>query len=135
MVVKPYQLGDSALVNTRARDDWGVAGQADGMAYTLWDGDTPIACGGVLPNYEGVGSVWCVVSDEARHHGLELTKKVKFLMNDTMEFYGMHRLNALVLSDKDEYVRWAKIMGFEVEAKLEQAAPDKTDLYLMGKVV
>ncbi len=135
MVVKPYVLGDSASIDARIGDDWGIAGQADGMAYTLWDNDKPIACGGVLPVWDGVGSVWCVMSNDVRNHGLELTKKVRFLMNDTMEFYSMHRLNAIVSVNKPEYVRWARLMGFEIETVLEKAAPDKTDLYFMGKVI
>lgn len=135
MVVKPYKLGDSALVKMRENDDWGITGQMHGIAYTIWDNDKAIACGGVIPSYEGVGSVWCIVSDDIRGKGLEFTKKVKFLMKDTTSFYGMHKLNAMVMSNNSEYKRWAKLMGFKEEAILEQAAPDKTDLCLMGKVV
>jgi RimJ/RimL family protein N-acetyltransferase len=131
MVVRPYQKGDITKIRIRIGDDWGGFSEnavLSGLAYTLFENGKPVASGGIIPAWEGVGGAWCVISDDVRGQGLRLTRVAKDLMRSTMAIMKIHRLQAFVRTDQPEYRRWAEVFGFEVEGIARCAAPDKTDL-------
>jgi RimJ/RimL family protein N-acetyltransferase len=138
VVVKPYNDLDITKLRIREGDDWGgfseIAIQS-GNAFTVWDDDEPVAAMGIIPAYKHVGGVWAVITDGARGHGFELTRYAQNLLILMMRNMNMHRVQAFVKKEKPEYVRWAKLLGFEVEGVMRKGTPEQRDMYLMAKVI
>lgn len=137
--VRPYTAGDRECIKVRNID----LGQdiiaenliLQSLSYTIFIGEEPVACGGVIPAGGGVVGCWTIISDNVRGQGLALTRKTKFLLADAMRCYDAHRAQMIVVPGKKEYMRWAKLLGFETEGLLRQATHDKQDRYLMAKVI
>jgi len=137
LIIKPYSSGDWARVKIRWGDGFAPAPDdmiMNGIAGTVYAGDSVIACGGVLPLYEGVGQVWSYVSDEARGHGRFIVRNVRNAIPVIMEEMNLHRVQATVQSHREEYIRFAKAIGLEWESTMKCAAPTGEDMEMFVKV-
>lgn len=137
MEIREYKKGDVLKIAVRLGDDWGGVNETamqSGAAFTFLINSQPVAVMGIIPVYQGVGGVWCFISDAVRGHGYELCRRSKTLLDKSMAAMNLHRVQAFVERDKTEYIRWSKIMGFNVEGVLFKGAPDKKDTLLVAKV-
>lgn len=131
--VRPYEQGDLDAITYRDGDDYSadLPKYADaGDATTFLVDGVPIAALGCVLDYPGVAMAWALISEEARGHGLALTKATKEVVEGWIEFYGLHRLHCLVTPEKEEYMRWIEAIGFERESLMKHITPDKGDMYL-----
>ncbi|SOD41314.1 hypothetical protein [Nitrosovibrio sp. Nv4] len=82
-------------------------------AFTLLKEGKPVLCGGVTPLWEQRGLMWSFVGDDmTKRDFVEIHYLVKYYIN-TLEY---KRLEMYVDVDFKNGHRWAKALGFEVEA-------------------
>lgn len=100
-------------------------------ARTLVDGDDVLAIVGVAELWDGVGTVWTLLSDESRKHGVLLTKGVRRYIKMLHEERGYWRLQATVKRFDEPARLWIIRLGFSYEGTMVAYGPDATthDMY------
>lgn len=100
-------------------------------AVTIFDGDLAVACVGAFEIWPGRAIVWSYLSDDARSRLLGITRIARKLM----DHYDRRRLECEVAFDFEAGHRWARMLGFEVEApRMRSYFPDGGDCTLYAKV-
>jgi len=89
--------------------------ETGGPAFTAMEGDIPIACGGIVIVWSGVGIAWTVISDAARKHGLLLTKAARRILDDVVRSHALRRIDAMVVDGDERNARWIQVLGFSPE--------------------
>lgn len=99
--------------------------------YTWIDGNTILAIVGVSPMWKGVGTVWTLISEDARKHGLSLSRGVMRFLVMLREERSYRRLQATVERGDERARRWLLHLGFFYEGTMVAYDSDgKThDLY------
>lgn len=85
---------------------------AKGMALSMWAGTTCIAAGGVAPIYKHRAIAWAFLGADSGPYMHQITRKSRELF----ELYPTERIEMLVNYEFEAGHRWAKVLGFEVEA-------------------
>lgn len=135
IAVQDYAPGDVYRVQIRMGDVCGQPQEPKGHAITILVDNEIAAVAGVEAVSPGVGTLWSYISDRIRGmHGKSLIKLTRKMMPIAAREIGLHRIQALVLEDQEEYGRFIKACGFKFEGCLKQSAPDKRDLNIYGRV-
>ena len=102
-------------------------------ARTWLDGDSILAIAGVAPLWKGVGTVWTLISEEARDRVVGLTRGVLRLMDSDRSYW---RLQATVERGDERARLWIILLGFSYEGTMVAYAPDgKThDMYARVRI-
>ena len=132
MNVRPYQPGDIGDGFQRPRDlvrPLNHVLMAHGsFVRSIEVDDTVIAVVGMQVRWPGVADVWAVVSDDARGHGIQLTRAVRRLLAQFASELGLWRVSTLVKTGVEENQRWIEALGFVYEGTEVAAGPDGRDL-------
>lgn len=101
-------------------------------AWTLFDGETVMACVGVAEYWRGRGEVWCLFHKDARKKFVQIHGIVKRLVKHCH----VKRLEAAVDTSMDSFgARWANALGFVMEARrLKAYLPTGQDCSLYARV-
>lgn len=92
-----------------------------GPAYTGIAGEVILGCAGVVIVWQGMGSVWMTLSEEAALYRIWMTRTVKRCLADIMRAYDLHRLEAVVRADNERNQRWIEALGFAREGGTARA--------------
>lgn len=102
-----------------------------GEAYTmLVDGDV-IACAGVQEAWTGRGVAWALLSTKAGAHMRALTRVVAHYLNHLAV---LRRIEAYVDPEFKAAIRWAKLLGFEMEGRMRAFGFDGSDNLMFARV-
>lgn len=134
MIVRPWQLGDCARVRLQAAQqyisDLGGVEQdltplADqGLAWSAEHDGQVIACGGLLPQWEGRAMAWMLISESAGPHFFGIHRAVsRFLARAPYR-----RIEAHVDVGFTAGSEWMKMLGFEIESYKRAFRPDGADM-------
>lgn len=82
-------------------------------SFTAMDGDKPLMCFGWVPLYATRASLWALISASAGPHFVGLTRIGKNLANSLT----FKRLEFEVDCEFEQGHRWAKMLGFKLEAE------------------
>lgn len=100
-------------------------------AMTIFDGDEPVACVGAFEIWPGRAIVWSYLSATAGRRMLPLTRAVRALL----DHYGCRRMECEVATEFAAGHRWARLLGFEVEAeRLRKYFPHGGDCTLYARI-
>jgi hypothetical protein len=110
-----------------------VAGGAAWSRTLLLDG-TPLACWGLVQHWQGVAEAWCVPDIRVREHVAFFHRQTRLWLEHQRQALGLWRVQATVDAAQIEARRWATMLGFHMEARLEQYGPAQQDFYLMAMV-
>ena len=130
-----YQDGD--IVSSTYRDGDQLCAMNDiimrhgTFARTVTHDGVVLAAFGCVMRYPGVADAWAVVSEDARGHGLALTRFVKRQMHAWIRELYVWRVTAgIVVGERvHEYARWAQALGFEFESVEVRAGPRGEDVW------
>ncbi len=108
-----------------------------GVAETMFAHDEPIAAYGFVSMWEGVGTLWALLSDEATDtYPTALTRRCKEMLEEMIDGMELVRVQAEARCDHPEAVEWLEWMGFSIEARMEAYGPfDHADYYLMSRII
>lgn len=134
-LIRSYESGDVTRMKWRDGDGLG-ASMTDYIlpAWTMVVDDEVVACAGLAFMSEGVYRIWAHISDDARGYGKKMIKFMREVLKTVYAKLGIHRITALVRGDRPEYARFIELMGFEYEGTMRQAAPNKTDIRVYGRL-
>lgn len=131
------RIGDVASMAMRDNlnfVDLMAAQAASGHAITVLLHGTPAACFGSVSIWKGLEEMWCLLEERARKYPLAMTK-IAIAYRDYRVIAGnLRRLQLNVRCSDQRAFRWAKAIGFELEAKMRRYGPDGSDFYLMSRV-
>ncbi len=140
-MIRRYREGDIDRINQRSCDDIGMDKQAaeisasSGYTITLDVDGAPVAVGGIVKLYDGVGQIWAVISDDARSHGLELVRSCRRLIESVTVLEKLDRIHCLVCADNVENQRFIKLLGFRCEFLMRKGGGYGRNAYMFSRVV
>lgn len=100
--------------------------QLPGRAWTAFDGEKPIGCGGIFDLWQGVGEAWAVFTPELLKHPFFLHRVAKHLIWRLMLQNKYHRIQMNIVDGFEAGIKWAVALGFRPEGLLHAYTPDKT---------
>lgn len=108
-----------------------------GVSETMWAGDVPIAAYGIVSMWEGVATVWALLSDEATDtYPVALTRRVREMLDEMIDSMEIVRVQAEARVDHPAARNWLEGFGFEVEGTMACYGPeDHADYYLMARIM
>lgn len=116
------------------RNDRLKAYTAMGPAFTLFDGDQPVACGGVVIAWKGVGEAWLVPHEDAEEWGTAIIYAARHFLRTIRKDENLHRLQAVRVSGSGVDRRWFRAMGFKEEpVLLKKYTPNGKDCLLYAR--
>lgn len=126
MVIQQRQEGMEGLLT-----DGILKTLESGQAFTALDGDEVLACSGVIEVTEGRAIAWAYLSRDVGKRMVYVTRKVR----DYLDIAPYRRIEMDVDCDFKQAHRWAKMLGFEMEAERRRAfTPDGRDCALYARV-
>ncbi len=100
-------------------------------SWTAWSPEMQIiACGGLVPMWEGCASAWSILSADAGLHFLRLHRTVLMQMEQST----YRRIQATVDQSFEEGHRWIQALGFHYEGTMTGYNPDGTDACLYARI-
>ncbi len=88
-----------------------------GTHHLFWNGETPVAVGGFIPQRKGVYRTWFIAPDESwKTCGKDLTDKCRDLVQGMIEDGLAHRIETVTLADRAEARAWYERIGLTFEA-------------------
>ena len=108
--------------------------ESDGPAFSLYDGDTLLACCGIRIFWLGVGEAWLCCSPAIEHFKRELVVYSRVYLSSMIEKNGLWRVECNVRADFPESIRRVRRLGFSIEAKRAKYGVDKMDCFLYSIV-
>jgi len=90
---------------------------AAGPAWTVLDGDTPIACGGVVRFWPGVGECWCWVGTGVDAVPVAFARLARRIVGALVREHRFHRLQLHARLDDVRANRFATHLGFTLEGR------------------
>lgn len=95
--------------------------------YAVFWNKKIIACGGVIPMWDGRATVWGIIDKSVVGSSMIWVHRfVKEHIDDALESR-FHRLEMTVNMDFPQGSRWAEMLGFEFEGILKQYDPWRND--------
>ena len=114
--VRPFHATDAEMILNRdgsQSSTWNIIRQSErGPSFTAMVDEVPIACGGLMMPWDGVGIAWMVLSEEAAWHWIWLSKTTKRMLRTLIRVHRLHRVEAMALLESPVNQRWLEWMGF-----------------------
>lgn len=105
-----------------------------GAAFTLFDDEQPVACGGVCIPWKGVGEAWLVPHEDAKRWGRAIVYAGRHWLREVVETERLHRLQAVTVKSYGIDPRWFRAMGFREEPQLlKKYTPNGKDCLLYAQ--
>lgn len=105
-----------------------------GPAYSVFDGDSLVFCGGVVIQWDGVGEGWLICNCDVKRY----VREVYFYSDNYLERIiidsHLHRVQATVPVHWGQGVRFLERLGFYREGLLRNYGPDKEDYYMFSRI-
>jgi len=104
-----------------------------GATFSWWHNKTIIGICGVMPHWTGVGEAYMFLSPEFKKNKIRCIKDIRYYLKLIADQFKFHRVHCHVIKDFKDAVKFAKYLGFEIEAELKQFGPNKEDYYKLVK--
>ena len=127
--VREYKPKDYMVINRRRFDSMTFLNFPDpsaiaenllkGPAYTITNG-VPVACGGILPLWKGVGEGWVVTSSLVEKYPVIFAKTVWRATLRLIESMDLDRIQTVVDAEHTVSQMWVQRMGFKREGLMQK---------------
>lgn len=101
-----------------------------GEGYTAIVDGRPVACAGMVDQWRGRALAWALIGADAGPHFVRITRAVRRAL-DMAEW---RRIEMQVDAEHGEAIRWARMLGFEVESKMRAFLPDGRDAFMFVRI-
>ena len=109
-----------------------VEQSALGPAFTLMaDGKVAVMWGWVLP-WKGLAEGWMIATPAVRPHALWFTRAAKRFCAISAQALHLRRIQIHVQTSNPMFERWARAVGFKLEARLPAFCEDGSEVALMA---
>ena len=139
MITAPFQYEDLMLLRLQPAQvylsDW--VSEAEGRAleehpsYTGWVDGVPIVSAGIVPQWQGRAIAWAYLSQAGAQYMPSVHRAVKRFLDGCY----VQRIETSVNCEFEQGHRWARMLGFEMEAECMRAyGADGRDAALYARV-
>ena len=114
-----------------------AAKQIEDLSYSwtgLQDGKI-VGCGGFTPIWTGVAEVWMYLQPDAFKRKRLALRLMRHILNDIIRRKQYHRIQAVVLKDYKEGIRFAEFFGFKNEGLMRQYSMNKEDFHRYSRII
>jgi len=115
------------------RHDREAASVAAGPAWTLRLDGRPVACGGIVLLWRGVGEAWSLSASGLGGRALAVHRLVAERLAAAEREHGLHRIQASVHIDNRRGRRWVAALGFEEEGIMKAYGPAGDDFVRVAR--
>lgn len=105
-----------------------------GSAYTWYDGEKPVMCGGILVCWQTMGEAWFVGDKAIQLYPYAAWKAAHEQLETDIERFKLLRIQCNVRVDWPEAIHFAEKMGFQRECVMRKAGPFAEDVILYSRV-
>lgn len=140
MIVLPFESAHLALLALQnaqvyagpeiLQPEYGDALAAAGPCFTAQDGSEVVGCLGLIHQGHGRALAWALLSRDAGRAMVSMHRGVRQFLDSC----GVRRVEAAVDCDHGPALRWAHMLGFEVEGKMRAYTADRRDAFLFARV-
>lgn len=142
VTITPFQREHLRLIRGRAYEEEVIrlTGRdysdifVTGPAFTIWDGGAPVAAGGVVVLWKGVGEAWLHLSQWFPEHPLSAFRIVRQLLNAIIHDAQLRRVQAPIRLDMPANIRLVEHLGFEPEGILKRWGPEGADYVMYARM-
>lgn len=99
---------------------------AASQSYTAIVDGRPVACSGIVEQWEGRALAWALLDGEIGPHAFVRVSRAVRRFLDASTY---RRIEMQVDADHAQAIRWAELLGFEVESKKRAFLPDGRDAF------
>ena len=104
-------------------------------AFTVMQGDTVVAIGGIHVLWEGVGEGFCMLSKHAGRWQTSVARYAKTMFDGIIANNDLHRVQASINELDPEAIRFARWLGFKNEGMMPKYGPDGSNNHRMSMVL
>ncbi len=134
--IRPLQDGDIMLANESAIECGAkVYNHEKVEGYTVVDGNKILMVGGVIIMWEGVGEAWLIMTKHSLSCVKDSYRYIRDVMNIIIREQKLRRIQARARADFEKGQKMLKHLGFKYEGCAREQAPDRTDMYMYGKLI
>lgn len=139
MEIKPFkashlydlQLQDAqAMFYERFSPQYGHALETAGNGWTAFYDGHPVACAGLVEQWEGRALAWALIAKDAGPHFVRITRAVR----RALDVAQWRRVEAHVDAEFAAGIRWAEMLGFSVESKMRAFTPEGRDAFMFARI-
>lgn len=94
-----------------------------------------VGCGGFTPIWTGVVEIWLYLQPQAFKRKRLALKLMRYILNDIISKEKYHRVQAVVLKDYKDGMRFAEFFGFKNEGLMRQYSINKEDFYRYARIL
>jgi RimJ/RimL family protein N-acetyltransferase len=105
----------------------------DGFSKTAFVDGEPIAIGGLVIYWPGVGESWLILSKKANDHKTEITRCIRRIVKQFVTENKLHRLQVNVRTDFPQARKLVEHLGFVYEGTLKRYTPNGVDCWMFAK--
>lgn len=102
-----------------------------GGGWTAIDDGEVIACAGMVEQWQGRALAWAMLSGDI---GPMRFMRVSRAVRKALGMAQYRRIEMQVDADHPQAIRWAQMLGFEVESKMRAFLPDGRDAYMFVRI-
>ncbi len=136
MIVVPFESEHLDLLHLQGAQAFVELGKTYALrldkqdSWTALEGDTVLACAGVIRAWPGRALAWALIGQEAGAHFVALTRAVRRYMDMIPD----RRVEAVTDSNFEQGHRWLRMLGFAHEGRLRLYTPDGRDVDLYARL-
>jgi hypothetical protein len=123
--IEAYQLGDWEKVEPRALELEGLKYAPNledyifqGPAFTIWEGEMAVMCGGVRIRPDGMGEAWMYCSYWIESH-IMVARLVRDIMTAIVKDFNLPAVQIIANTNYPKTLRWLGWLGFKVDRRVE----------------
>lgn len=103
---------------------------ANGLAYAAVEGDTVLACAGLLPMWEGRAEAWALMGSDLKRNFVAIHHAAQRFLS----IADFRRIEAVVDAEFCNGKKWMERLGFQPEGLMRAYTPDGRDCIRYAKV-
>lgn len=105
--------------------------ESAGPAYTVMDGCSVVACGGLAEQWATRATAWSLISEDVTGHKFARLHKMVLRFLASQDY---PRIEMTVDHDFEQGHRWARLLGFRWEGLMKKYNPNGSDCDLYARV-
>jgi len=136
----PFDVEHLYLMDLRDRDklmDWDLVKtirNAENIGVTYVIDDKPIASGGVIPMWEGVGTSWMACSKDYKNYAVSVGRYMLDTISSAFDIFDLRRIQATCDEKDEESIKFHEWAGYEKEGILKRYGIDGSNHIMFAKV-
>jgi len=104
------------------------------VAYSAFDGDELVACGGVMFYRLGFGEAWFLSTPLIKKYTRQILKISRYYLKMIIDEYDLYRVQATPRINWPIGYKFVERLGFRKEGILRKYGLNKEDCYMYGRV-